>query len=134
MKKQKQFYIQIPVDIYRLHVIVAWGASKDQIMALAKESNVQVTENGFGATFAGLYAGSSSGFCMEFGENGNTDVLVYLRRRPRKTTEYGTLYHELFHTVQSIIKDHDLHAETESPAYLYEYLATECNKYFWRLK
>ena len=107
---KKNWYIQIPVDIYRLHVIVAWSASKEQIMALAKQSKVGATEKGFGDTFSGLLNGDSSGFCMEFGENGNTDVLVYLRKRPCKASEYGTLYHELFHAVQGIINDHDLHA------------------------
>lgn len=79
----------------------------------------------------------SAGFCVEYGHE-NVDVLIPIKKYPTKASEYGCLYHELYHAVDFISKDID-HENTmtdkvgnsEARAYLYEYLATECNKILW---
>jgi hypothetical protein len=124
-------FIEITLTIYRLHVVVTWETTLRDVAAFAKRHSVLLSE-GWRSDFTRIATdGTCNGFCMSLGDD-NCDLLVWLRRRPRRSRDYGTLYHELFHAVQAIIKSRNLGAEIESPAFLYEYLATQCNRVLWQ--
>ena len=75
----------------------------------------------------------AAGITIQLGDN-NTDILVWLKRRPKTAREYGTLYHELSHALDFIAESHNLKEETEAKAYIYEFMATECNMVLWQYK
>lgn len=123
-------FLEIPLTIYRLHVVVTWETTLQEIVKYARRGHVELSA-GWRADFTRIAANSAcQGVCMTLGD-GNCDLLVWLRHRPRRAIHYGTLYHELFHVVQEVSKARNLGAEIESPAYVYEYLATACNRALW---
>lgn len=131
-KSRRRGYIEIPVRVYRVCVIVAWGMSRRSLIALGKRHKVRITAKKWGADFDQVADDPRAvGLCMEFGDD-NTDILVWLRKRPRRCSEFGTLYHELHHAVAAIVASRNLYGEKESPAFLYEYLATEANRELWK--
>lgn len=129
-KKPKRWHLELYLAVYRLTVIVAWEVSYITILNLARRRGVTVTPEKFGKDLLKIHESKATGYCLELGDD-NDDVLVYLRHLPKKSYDYGTLYHELFHAVQFIMRSRNMKDELESPAYLYEHLATQCNKYFW---
>ena len=132
-KERKIKFLEIHLKIYRIAVVVFIGATKKEIMQVANKRGVTITEK-WGKDFDEVYNDTrANGFCMELGDD-NCDLLVYLKKFPRKASEYGTLYHELWHATYEIIKSRNLWKEEESPAFIYEYLATECNRNFWGKK
>ena len=124
-------FLEIYLAIYRLAVVVTWETSLGDILAFARRGKVEITRERWGKDFS-EYADDPhcNGLTMLLGDD-NADVLVWLRHRPKKASEYGVLYHELFHAVQQIVKSRNLGDEIESPAFLFEYLANQCNKVLW---
>lgn len=124
-------FLPIPLLQYRLHVIVTWETTVAEVAQWATRHGVTSITAGWRADIArNIDDDSCSGLTARLGDR-NDDVLVWLRHRPRRASEYGTLYHELFHAVQAVARSRNLGAETESPAFLYEYLATRCNRALW---
>lgn len=121
-------FLSINVGIYRLHVIVTWETTPAEISRYSKQHGVPVAKN-FEKEFT-ENTKDAIGLCMEL-VKGNPDVLVWLAKQPKRATSYGTLYHELYHAVDSISDSRNLGDELEARAYLYEYLVTEANKFFW---
>lgn len=115
--------------MYRLHVVVTWETKPEEIEKFAKAHGCDVATN-FKKEFV-ENTKDAIGMCMEFSKSG-PDVLVWLADRPKKTSSYGTLYHELYHAIDSISDSRNLANETEARAYLYEYLATEANRHLWQ--
>jgi hypothetical protein len=128
MRKEKKF-LPINLAIYRLHVIITWERSADKIIAYAKAHNC-VTAKSFKTDFEEHLKEDVLGLCMVF-SNDNPDVLVWLAEQPTRASNYGTLYHELYHAVDSIEDSRNLSEEAESRAYIFEYLVTEANKVLW---
>ena len=103
-------------------------------MDYAIKHGVPITEDDWGKEFSKHIDNKTCiGLAILYGDD-NSDVLVWLKKRPEKCSEYGVLYHELYHAVDSIIESRNLFEEKESPAFIYEYLAMECNNYFWSKK
>lgn len=125
----------IPLPIYRLHVIVCWDITiKEAALHCRKRGCDLVTDEWIQTTAS--FVDGANGFCTNLG-NGNTDVLVWLKNglsAKSKASEFGTLYHELYHAVDRISRTHNLGDEEEARAYIMEYLVTECNKFFWNKK
>lgn len=134
-RKSPTRILTIPLPIYHLHVIVTWEISIAQAAQhVRKRGCSMVTDEWIKEVSA--FADGARGLCTNLG-NGNTDVLVWLKEavyRDSKASEYDTLYHELFHAVDKITKTHNLDGEQECRAYIFGYLVTECNKFFWGRK
>lgn len=126
-------FLEIPLSIYRILVLISWETTKEEIIKFARNHKVIITEEQWGKDFFQHYQNKRcNGLCMELGDD-NCDILVWIRKIPTSSSEYGVLYHELYHAVYHIIEQRNLYNEIESPAFIYEYLANECNKYFWNL-
>jgi len=128
---RKENFLSINVEIYRLHVVVTWETKAEQIAIYAKKHGITVAKR-----FIDDFEENSRealGLCMKF-ENDNPDLIVWMERRPKKASEYATLYHELYHAVDSISESRNLDKEEEARAYVFEYLVTQANKFFWPLK
>lgn len=128
MKSNK--FLAINLAVYRLHVIVTWDTSAEEIAEYSEAHGCDVSKR-FVSDFKEHAEDALLGLCMKL-HNENPDVLVWLKQRPRRASDYGTLYHELYHAVDDISKSRNLDDEAESRAYIFEYLVTEANKFFWR--
>jgi hypothetical protein len=121
-------FLPINMAMLRMHVIVTWETEAEEIESYARQHKVEVAKR-FVEDFK-ENTKDAIGVCMVF-DNENPDVLVWLRKRPKHATDYGTLYHELYHAVDNISESRNLDDEAEARAYAFEYLATEANKFFW---
>lgn len=117
-------FFNINVAIYRMHVVVTWGTTAEQIVRYVGQHNVTVGKD-FVKQFR-EHTSDAIGLCMKF-RNDNPDLLVWMGKRPRKASEFGTLYHELYHAVDSISESRNLKDEEEARAYVFEYLVAEAN-------
>lgn len=137
MKKRRKkpiHFIEITLSIFRVSVVVCWEVTMDEIVRLARRRGVKITAEDWGKDFLEQTSDKEcNGVAMELGDN-NTDVIIWLRKRPTKASEYGTLYHEIFHAVQFVCRSRNisLNRIEETGAYLYEYIATACNRHLWR--
>lgn len=125
MTKPKK-YLQIPVEMYHLVVIIMWEMTMDEVFALCKEHGIIMDDDRHKELKEIMPA--VGGFVSHIREN-NTDILVWLEKKPKTPEQYKTLYHELYHATQDIVEDHLLEGQ-EAGAYIYEYLAGECLKCF----
>lgn len=131
-RKVSDNILEITVRMYKIHVIVAWAMPFNEVARFCRKRGCSALTPEWVREVAS-FAEGANGLCTNLGQ-GNTDVLVWLKNalyRDSKASEYGTLYHELFHAVDKITKSHNLHDEQECRAYLFEYIATECNRFFW---
>lgn len=128
-KKKESKYIVIQLAIYRCTVVVTWEQDIDKIIKFAIKHGCKIKPDWKG-TFTTLSEGAM-GVCVTLGED-NTDCLVWLKEKPLKASQYGTLYHELYHAVDHIAESHAMSMdEKEARAYLFEYLVNECNRVLW---
>lgn len=140
LKAKREKPIDVDVAIYRLHVIVIIGWTVDEIIHWGQKRGIPkeaFTEQW--NTYA-REASGSNGYCMYFGDP-NADILVWLKVRPTKSSEYDTLWHELSHAVDFIAKQADpadyFYSKgmmSEPRAYLYEYLAVKITQVLWSRK
>jgi len=127
---QRKKILAIHVDVFRVAVVVTWETNKAWVMNHARTHGIAVTEDGFGQAFSREVEDNEClGLCISFGDR-NSDVLVWLRERPTKATDYGVLYHELYHAVDCIAESRHLKC-AECRAFTFEYLVNQCNKFFW---
>lgn len=130
-KRVERHSLNIPVSIYRMTVAVFWEINLADALLYCKERGCSLSIKE--AKEIVSFADGAAGLASNIGAK-NTDVLVWLRERPRRASSYGTLYHELYHAVDYISASHKLSDEREARAYLFEYLATQCNRFFWGKK
>jgi hypothetical protein len=131
----KKNVLVIPLPIYKLHVVIAWDCTVREAAAHCRKRGCKLVTEEWIREVAS-FAEGANGLCTNLG-TGNTDVLVWLKEglyRDSKASEYDTLYHELFHAVDKITKTHNLHGEEECRAYIFGWLITEANKFFWGRK
>lgn len=131
---KKGKYLEIPVILYRMTVVVFWETGISDIAAFAKKHKCAISDTWI--TNAEETIKNASGACMPLGEN-NRDLLIWLKEKPKEARQYGVLYHELYHAVDFIADGTGLDTGlqgTESRAFLFEYLVTTCNRYFWSQK
>lgn len=129
-KKPESKYIVINLSIYRCVVVVTWEQDIDKIMKYVKKHGVKIKDDWKGVFET--HQEKSAGVCITLGED-NTDCLVWIKERPKRASQYGTLYHELYHAVDHISEAHALTIdEKEARAYMFEYLVNNCNKILWR--
>ena len=121
--------LEINVKLYRLHVLIFWEVKIETIVRHAKKRRCSISDQW--VTDISEDVKIASGVCARLGDD-NTDIMVWLKKRPKTAGEFGVLYHELFHAVDYITESHNLADEKEARAFLYEFLANECNQYFWR--
>lgn len=127
MKNKNNKFILIDIEIYKMSVIVTWETTAEEIEGYIYKLVKKKPEK-FRETFLDNVKGAD-GICLSiFG----SDKLLWLKKRPMKSTEYGVLYHELHHAVYSIAQDHCFNDETEAMAYLYEYIVNICNRTLWK--
>lgn len=133
--EMKNHILVIPLILYRLHVIIAWELPIEKLAKHCRRRGaVNATDEW--AREITEFTGSANGCCTNLGK-GNADVFIWLKNSPHrgsKASEYGTLYHELFHAVDRITETHNLDGEQECRAYIFEHLITEANKFFWARK
>lgn len=133
-KKWPDNILVVPLPMYRLHIIIAWDMPLRDAAKHCQRHGCELTEEWI--TEVAAFAEGGNGLCVNLGR-GNSDCLIWMKTglyRDSKASEYGTLYHEIFHAVDKITKSHNLHGEEECRAYIFEWIATECNKYFWNRK
>ncbi len=130
----KDKFISISLDIYRCHVIVTWESNPDKIMAWAKKHGVKEFQKDWKEVFKDN-SDKANGITIELGKN-NNDVLIWLKEKPEKLSQFGTLYHELYHATDQVAINHamDFTKEIEGRAYIFEYLANQCNLILWTIK
>lgn len=137
MMKEKP--IEVNVAIYRLHVIVFMECTIDDIVKWGLKRGIeqgQFTDQWI--QYRREITQTAQGFCSYYGDNGNHDILIWLRDRPLQAKDYGTLWHELIHAVDYIAKSidpqeflYDSNMCSEPRAFLYEYLAVEITRDLW---
>jgi hypothetical protein len=132
VKPASQF-LDIPCAIYRVHVVVTWGTTIAEIARYAFRHHVRLSLTWIKTVEQEIGDGGCSGCTFNFGD-GNTDILVWLRTRPKKASNFGTLYHELYHATRAIAESHSFVKEEEAQAFLYEHLATACNRVLWNAR
>ena len=123
--------IEIHLAIYRCSVLVAWEVSLEKVLKYTRKRGCKITDEEIKDDLE--FCKNAQGVTFSIGKD-NTDVLIWLKERPRKASSYGTLYHEIFHAVDQITKSHNLQNESEGRAFLYEYISTQCNNLFWSMK
>ena len=121
--RKKLKHLEINLAIYRCHDIIFWETTVDEIAVWGKKNKLTISEKwieDFKETVKG-----ASGACLSFGYD-NRDRVIWLKERPHKATQYGVLYHELYHAVDFIADEANLDTTkngTEARAYIFEYLA-----------
>lgn len=130
IKKQEKKYILINLYIFRCHILISWEPDPDKIINWASKNGVEIDDK-WVLEFK-EHKEDVLGICMALGNSKNKDILVWIKERPIKASQFGILYHELHHAVGQIAKDHSMEDERESQAYIFEYLANECNQFLWK--
>lgn len=128
MRKKKSKFLKIHLGIYRVGVLITWETTAKEIEDHIKDLGLDIAKS-FQDDFNEATK-DAVGLCIK-PSNDYPDLVVWLAKGPKKASEYGTLYHELYHAVDSIAESRSLEDETESRAYIFEYLATEANRFFW---
>lgn len=126
MKKESKF-IQLYLDIYDVTVLVTWEKDAKKIIKHLDKISINKTEPEFSRHIEKLLQRGIGGFCTDFG----TDKVIWIQKRPEKNSEYGVLYHELYHSVDHISRDKSMESEWEAKAYMFQYLVEHCNKVLW---
>lgn len=138
MKNPKTNVLEIKMNLplYRRHVVLAIGHTPRMLREAASDMGLGDLTSEWWAKVDGALS-DAKGITTNFGD-GNSDILIWLRKTPVEFDEYGTLYHELYHAVELIASQidpnhlmNDNEGMSEARAYLYEYLATECNRTLW---
>lgn len=130
IKKPESKYIEIHLNFLRCTVLVTWEQDIDKIIKFAIKRGCNIKPDWKG-TFT-THSEKAMGVCITLGDD-NTDCLVWLKERPLKSSQYGCLYHELYHAVDHIAESHAMSVEEkESRAYIFEYLVNQCNKVLWK--
>ena len=130
MKPTRVFSVY--VGVYRCSVSVFCGTSLEDIVdygircGLPAESLNGRWEKAIEKTIKEKNVGA---FCDWYGKH-SRNIIIWVTHRPKTTTDFGVLYHELYHAVDMIAKDVDFDKRLgdEGRAYLFQYLADECNK------
>lgn len=119
-----------------MSVVIFFGISLDNIIktGIKRRINPEMFTNTWKLS-AETSIKDSLGFCCNYGE-GNTDILIWIYKQPKKLSEYCVLYHELYHAVDLISKDKgfgnlDDLALNEPKTYLFEYLFEKVSKKLW---
>lgn len=143
MKKKlcTPFFIEVYLRTYRRSVVVFFGTTAEGILKMGKKRGISVrlfTDSWVAALKELSTEKTTSGFTMQFGDN-NTDVLISMRERPKKASEYGRLYHEVYHAVDEIAWAVDetnklttKDGTSEARAYLFEHIVNELNSKLWK--
>ena len=137
MKKEKIHIITIPVPLYRMSVVIFIGGGVDDFVKhglthhITKDYFTEEWKKWVKEHLDGL------GLMADYGQ-GSSDVLVWLKVRPDRVSNFAVLYHELYHAVDQISKSRGFDNKTsencEPRAYLFEYLFTEASKVLWKIK
>lgn len=134
MKEKKPNVVEIDVEIYKMHVVVFWETSIEDIAAWGKKHGCETSDQWI--KDANETIDGATGACIWFGDD-NRDLVMWLKKRPQTASDFGTLYHELYHAVDLIADGANFEMsmkDTEPRAYLYEFLITRCNQFFWSRK
>ena len=124
-------FLHVSLAVYRITVVVTWETTPAEIVRHGRRWGIaSLTDEWRDALAKDLSEKACAGICLLYGAD-NSDVLVWLRHRPQKASQYGVLYHELYHAVAAVVRERHLGGESESPAFIYEYLATRCNQVLW---
>ena len=130
--------ITVNVGLYHLHVVVLIGYTVNEVIAHGRRHGI--SKDSFTVSWCEFVQNATEGaqgYCTSFGHK-NSDVLIWLKTRPRKSLEYGTLWHELSHAVDRIAVHadpgnsfNDGHGHSEPRAFLFEYLAVKITQDLW---
>jgi hypothetical protein len=131
--------IVVEIPIYRLHLVLVIGWTVEEIVEHGCLSGI--SPDSFSEEWQGWcresYNKDALGFCTSFGRK-NSDILIWLKNRPARARDCGTLWHELSHAVDRIAAHCDARNAffteswvSEPRAYLYEYLAVEITRVLW---
>lgn len=139
MKKKDIKFIQIPIILYRLSVIIFFNQTLDKIIKTGIKRGInkeKFTVDWKEWPAREIENKNTQGFCLNYGEE-NKDVLIWLKKRPEKLSEYLPLYHELYHAVDFIADSRNFSVEdkiSEPKAYLFEYLFKQVSEFLWNCK
>jgi hypothetical protein len=132
VKKKEKKYIHIFLAIYRCTVLVTWEQDTRKIMRYCNNRGSTLGDS-WKKDFEGARERGAVGLCIKLGEADTNvpDYLVWLKERPQKASQYGVLYHELFHAVDAVADSRAMWREPEARAFLFEYLVDCCNRVSW---
>lgn len=133
-KRLKSGFLTIPLPLYHLHVVVAYGVTAEACYKHAKKHGCDVDEKWLDDIKRGF--DGANGFCSNLGHE-NRDILIWLPKalyEDSRCSEYGTLVHEIYHAVDKIRKHLWAEDEMEFGAYIMEYLFEQVCKEFWKNK
>lgn len=130
--------IEIHLGIYRLTVVVFIEYGLEEIKKILNKKGFKMDDK---SEFSKMWMRGAedahedaSGYCSTIGDK-SPDVIVWVKKRPKTSREFGTLYHELYHAVDIIFYGIDREGKlgvSEPRAYLFEHLVTKCNQELWR--
>ena len=121
-------FLSIPVEVYRLHVIVTWERNPAIIGDFCRKEGLEVASN-FESEFKENCDKGTIGLCMWL-KNDEPNVVIWLNDRPSSIAAFSTLLHELYHATDYISKARNLSEEEEARAYVFEYLSNYCLRAF----
>jgi len=133
--------IEIPIDIYRMSVVIFFDTTLDKMMKWGIKNNINKERftDEWKEWVNDEIKNSGGGFCVEYGKD-NRDILIWIKKKPETSKEYGVLYHEIYHAVDGIAVSIDIENKfyakngmSEPRAYLFEYLINYCNNILWNL-
>lgn len=130
--------IEISLKIYKKHVVIFCEKTLKQIIAYGIKRGIgkENFDEDWVKGIQEMTDGGCTGFCTHYGRD-NNDILIWVRKTPKTRTEYGVLYHELYHAVDYLAKDicfdtmTDKNGMSEARAYMYEFLINEANYILW---
>lgn len=133
--------LTIYLSLYKRTVVVFFNSTLDRVIEAGIKNGIE--KHSFSDEWKKEVEPafkSANGFCAHYGED-SSDILICIKKRPTKASEFDTLYHEIYHAVDTIAKHIDPEnsmtdktGNSEARAYLYGYIATECNKILWNKK
>lgn len=132
--KKKINKIIIPVPVYRVSVVIFFGATMEEMIKQGVKGGIK--EKSFTKEWrdwVGENIETATGICCDYGED-NKDVLVWVKVRPQRCSEYAVLYHELYHATDHIADSRAFNVKdkiSEPKAFLFEYLFTQASKVLW---
>lgn len=135
---KKQPPLKIELAIYRRSVVVFFESTIKEVVDWGLKYDIEKEKLNINWQHdIELLMKNNVGCASEFGEK-NSDIMVWVKKRPRVAGDYGCLYHELYHAVEFIAARcdpgeyfNDRHGMSEPRAYLFEYLVDECNRALW---
>lgn len=119
----------VHIDIYRVIVVFFLDEKPKKIIrSLGKD----IVTKEYAELINGACTDKYIGSCSRL-NNDELDIVVIMKKIPKTSSEYGSLYHEIHHACRFICEDRGID-DNEAEAYLFEYVCDVITERLWRNK